>query len=267
MVQVYSQTEQARQINDLNSYVEDYCSAKGLDPSIYTAALNSQTIDPNILKDPVFQAYWQLTHLQLMEIVNPTIAQSFYAEVEQIDFDAVYPKTGDEMTASIQNLVDELSVEGTTSADSSTVQAGTRMLASTKGTTTLAGESSDSSGGNDYTDEDARELAEELGLDGMWDFLIETEEGSKSSENYLLEGLAEMDEQLTALQEALELGEMSAEEFSAGVEQISAYRQLYVGLIQNFEDAFSNLLQTFSQLLKAEEDGQMAILRNLSVSA
>lgn len=265
MVQVTYTSAHTQQINDLNSYIEDYCSANGLDPSIYTAALNSQTIDPNILKDPVFQAYWQLTYLQLSETVSPTLAQSFYAEVGEVDFELLYPKTGDEMTTSVQNLVDELN-RGGASSDSSSVQAGSRMLVSTTGTT-LSGETSNSSSGTDYTDEAARELAEELGLSGMWDFLVESEEGIKSSENFLLEGLAEMDEQLTSLQEALESGEITAEEFSAGVEQVSAYRQLYVGLVQNFEDAWSNLLQTFSQLLKAEEDGQMAIARNLSVSA
>lgn len=264
MAEVNYTTDQLQQINDLKSYIEDYCSANGIDPAVYTSALDGSTsIDPSLLSDPAFQAYWQLAYLQLMEIINPSLLQSINAEVGAIDFDSVYAAAGEEMNAYIQNLVLDnpemmaffAESDGNEQSDPEAVM---NALAN------YGVSSSADTSGSAYRDDQARDLADELGLDGMWDFLIETEEGIRSSENYLMEGLADMDQQLVELQTALQNGTITAEEFSAGVEQISAYRQIYVGLIQNFEDAFAQLLETFSQLLKAQQDGQMAIVRNLS---
>ncbi len=266
MTTVTYTSTQTDQINDLKAYIEEYCSANGIDPSVYTAALDGSTLDPAILNDPAFQAYWQLAYLQLMEMIDPALVQSVYAEVGEIDFDAVYAAADAETNEFIQNLVLD-SPELMTFFAEADGDSSTDPEAVTTALTAYSTDSESFGGGTEYTDEQARDLAQELGLDGMWDFLIETEEGMKSSENYLMEGLAEMDQQLADLSEALESGEITAEEFSAGVEQISAYRQIYVSLIQNFEDAWSTLLETFSQLLKAEEEGQMAIARNLSVSA
>ena len=267
MAEVIYTSDQQSQINDLKSYIEDYCSANGIDPSVYTSTLDGETLDPTILTDPAFQAYWHSVYGKLMEILNPTLVQSIYAETGEVDFDTLYAAAGDDMNAFIQNMVldspELMEFAAQTDGDSST---NADTVASSLAAYTGASTSSDS-GQEDYTDEDARALADDLGLDGMWDFLIGTEEGIKSSENYLLGGLSEMDQQLADLQTALDSGEITAEEFSAGVEQISSYRQVYVGLIQNFEDAWSNLLETFTQLLKAEQDGQMSIARNLSGNA
>jgi len=269
MTEISYSSDQLQQIEDLKSYIEDYCSANGIDPAVYTSALDgSTTIDPSLLADPAFQAYWQLAYLQLMELINPSLLQSINAEVGEIDFDTVYAAAGDDMNEYIQNLVMDnpelmaffAQADGNSATDPDDVINSLEAYS-------VSSDAFGDSGGDGYTDDQARDLADELGLSGMWDFLIETEEGMRSSESYLMEGLAEMDQQLIELQTALENGEISAEEFSAGVEQVSAYRQIYVGLIQNFEEAWSQLLETFSQLSKAEQEGQMAIARNLSGSA
>ncbi|MBI2339107.1 MAG: hypothetical protein HYU99_01910 [Deltaproteobacteria bacterium] len=259
-------TDQSAQIDDLKSYVEEYCEANGIDPAIYTSALDGDAIDPELLSDPAFQAYWQLAYLQLMEILYPETVQSVYAEVGEVDFDSLYAAAGDEINEFMANLVadnpDLMAFSALTDGDSETSADTVTALIEEK----LA-DAGESGGSTDYVDEQARDLAEELGLSGMWDYLIETEEGIKSTENYLMGGLAELDQQLADLQEALESGEITAEEFSAQVEGISMYRELYVGLIQNLEDAWGNLIEMFSQLLKTQQDGQMAIARNLAQNA
>ena len=259
-------TDQSAQIDDLKSYIEEYCEANGIDPAIYTSALDGQTIDPDLLNDPAFQAYWQLAYLQLMEILYPEMVQSVYAEVGEVDFDTLYAAAGDEINEFMADLVADnpelMSFAALTDGDPTT-----DAEAVSSAIETYSAEIGASGNSTDYVDEQARELAEELGLGDMWDYLIDTEEGIKSTENYLLNGLAELDQQLADLQEALESGQITAEEFSAQVEGISMYRELYVGLIQNLEDSWGNLIEMFSQLLKAQEEGQMAIARNLAQNA
>lgn len=266
MAEVTYTTNQEVQIDELKSYVEEYCEANGIDPAIYTSALDGRTIDPQLLNDPAFQAYWQLAYLQLMEILYPEMVQSVYAEVGDVDFDALYAAAGDEINRFVENLVVDspelmsfaAETDGDAATDSKAISAAIEEYSADIGT---------SENSTDYVDEQARDLAKELGLGGMWDWLIDSEEGIKSTENYLLNGLAELDQQLANLQEALESGEMTAEEFSAQVEGVSMYRELYVGLIQNLEDALGNLIEMFSQLLKKQEEGQLSIARNLAQNA
>ena len=261
-------TDQSAQIDDLKGYVEEYCEANGIDSAIYTSALDGQTIDPDLLNDPAFQAYWQLAYLQLMEILYPEMVQSVYAEVGEVDFDALYSAAGDEINQFMENLVadnpDLMAFAALTDGDSTTdpdaVSSAVESYSS--------GTSETRTSSTDYVDEQARDLLDLLGLDeNLYGPLIDTEEGIKSTENYLLNGLAELDQQLADLQEALESGQITAEEFSAQIEGVSMYRELYVGLIQNLEDAWGNLLEMFSQLLKTQQEGQMSIARNLAQNA
>ena len=105
---IYYQTSQEAQIHELQSYIEEYCQANNIDPQIYTGALDSRTgLPPDILQDPVFQAYWKLAYLQLMEILDPALFQSLYGQVgaENFDFDHVYSMVDPEFNQLLENLV------------------------------------------------------------------------------------------------------------------------------------------------------------------
>lgn len=262
---------QNQQVNDLRSYIEEYCQTNGIDPGIYTSALDGATIDPALLNDPAFQAYWQLAYLQLMEIINPLAVQSLYSEVGEIDFDALYSATDAETNEFIRNLVldnpDLMAFaairdnDGATTADA--VLQALQQRRAGRGT----GPSSDGNSPEEYVDEEARDLADELGLGGVWDWMIDNEEGILSMEGFLMQGLAEIDQQLAGLQEALESGEMSAEAFEAQAAGVNMNRDLYLGLIQNLEDALGTIIEMFSQLIKAQNDQQLALARNMNVNA
>ena len=74
-------TDQLAQIDTLKSYVEDYCNSNDIDPSIYLSGLDGNKISEDLKNDPAFQAYWQLTWLQVTEIIDPTQISSLDAQV------------------------------------------------------------------------------------------------------------------------------------------------------------------------------------------
>ncbi len=276
MIGANSGIENQQQISELKSYVEDHCRTKGIDPHVYTSFLDGKVHNPEILNDPGFQAYWKLAYLQLTEILDPTILQSGAAEIDFVNLNesstrrASYART----TASSYEAEEESAVAYTSSSSTATTSTTSSTSSDVDddddndsdeevvfagGTTSYT-----TTGSTEYTDEAARDMADESGMSGdMWDYLINTEEGIRSGENYVLNGLAEIDQQIADLQEALESGELTPEEFSAQVDQISAYRQIYVGMIQNFEDAWGNIVDMYSQLLKSIEEAFLGIARNI----
>lgn len=257
--------DQVQQINDLQAYIQEWCDTHGVDPSIYTEALDgSAAISPAMLNDPVFQAYWQLAYLRLMEIINPTLVQSLYAETGEVDFDALYAAADPETNAFIENLVVDspelMAFAVMSDGDPDTVAANIFVLLEEN-------ESADPFAEFAWTDEEAREIGEELGLGGMWDWMVGTEEGIRSTENWLFNYLSEIDQQLADMQEALASGELTAEGFSANVESVSVTRQVVVGMIQNLEEAWNNLLELYSNMVKSEHETQMGILSRSGSSA
>lgn len=262
---------QNQQIADLKNYVEEYCAQTGINPEIYTHALDGTTgIDPALLNDPAFQAYWQLAYLQLMEIINPTLVQSLYSEVGEVNFDALYARADPEMNDFIQNLVldsPEL-MSFAALADHSAAtdpQAVMQALTAAISPPTPAGEGGAASEEDptQYTDEVARRLKEEFGLSGAWDWLIGTEEGIRSSENFLMGELAGMDQKLADLKDGLKNHTLSADEFNADVGQISSYRTYIMGVTQNLESALSQLVDMMSKVIKQRADMLQAISQNM----
>lgn len=276
MPEISYTASQTEQIDNLRSYVEDYCQTRGIDPAIYTSALEDGTagIDPALLNDPIFQAYWQLAYLQLMEVINPTLVQSLYAEVGvggEVNFDMIYNATDPETREFIRKLVldspELMAFAALSDYDSETnPQAVLEALASE---IPPAGEGGAGVEGdpNTFVNEDARALAEEFGLTGSWEWLIGTEEGIRSTESFLMEGLNQLDSQLLALQGQFESGNMPAESFQAQVGQISTYREVYVGLLQQLESALSQVMEMMSQLVKQRTDMGMALSRNIGGGA
>lgn len=258
-------SDQLSQINNLKSYVEDYCETQGIDPTIYTAALDGNTIDPQVLNDPAFQAYWQLAYLRLMELINPTVSQSGAGDVE-INYETVRASASTEMDQFVKELLmDSPELMGFFAGqddDPSTTSQQVINLIRSKSTVLPPPTAVDAA---TYVDEDARSLGQNLGLSSnMWDWLISTEEGTRTTENHLMGSLADMDQKLASLEEALRGGTISADEFKSKADGISTYRQMHVSLIQNLEDSWGNLLELFSNLLKAQQEGQQALVRNLN---
>ena len=272
MAQISYTEGQTHQINDLKNYVEDYCQTNGIDPAMYTNALDGATgIDPALLNDPVFQAYWQLAYLQLMEIINPSLVQSLYSEVGEVSFDALYARADPELNEFIRNLVtDSPELMGfaamsdySADTDPRVVMAELQRRVASPPPVAASSESGSSVTSIDYVDEDFRKIKEEFKLSGMWDWLLNTEEGIRSSENFLMGELSNLDQQLADLKDALEAHTLSPEAFAADASKISTYREYLVGLIQNFENNLSQLMTMMSQIIKQRSDMMQSLSQNM----
>lgn len=263
---IYYQTAQEQQINDLKSYIEDYCQTNNIDPTVYTGALDSRTgLPPDILQDPVFQAYWKLAYLQLMEILDPALVQSLYGQVgaDNFDFDHVYSLVDPEFNQFLENLVvdnPELMAFLAQSDGNPDTSPEEVMAAISQLTQGLVPEP--------YVAEDARRLIEELGVDnGLVNALLSTEEGIRATEQSILMSLAEMDAELAELRTALREGTMNADEFNAVVGQISANRQVNISMLGDIEGNLSNMFQLFSNLLQTQTEALSQIVRNWNSGA
>lgn len=254
-------TGRAGEIDQLTSYINEYCEARGIDPEQYTAYLDgNRALDPAIFEDPGFQAYWQVSYLQLVEILDPPLIQSVYAQVGDVNFDEVYSRADPEFNEFLENLImDSPELLAFAAAEDGTI--------SEDAVWQFLEEETASPYDTDYVDEQARALQEEFGLGGMWDHLINTEEGILSLENALVMTLTELDQGLEALRQSLAEGTISEDEFSAEFQMNSAYRGTILGLIQSLDDTLSNQLEMFSELIESEDNLQLAIARNLSISS
>lgn len=259
MATVNYTTEQLQQIQDLQQYIQE----TGADVELYTKALDGQTIDPQLLNDPAFQAYWKLAFLRLTEILNPEAIMAGNGDVDMLDFDAVYASTDPAYRDFLKQLIlDSPELMGfAADIDSDEATSSAEILSYiekhiSKG---LAVEEAP----YQYIDEEARALKEELGLGDMWDWLIGTEEGVRSAETALLGELADLDQQQLEAIRAMRSGEMNETEASAQLDSISALRQVYLGAIQQLEENWKNILELFSQLLKKQDELVDGVVRNL----
>lgn len=259
MASINYTSEQQGQIDALKSYVNEYCESHNIDPEVYTKYLdNQQSIDPALLNDPIFQAYWKVTYLQLMEVINPELLQSISGEAGEINFDEVYAHAGDDINNFIMQLVsDDPELMAFAAASDQNAATDPNFIR-----TLLEGPS----GGDPavYVDEEARRMAQEWQLGGMFDSLISQEEQNKTAQNHLLMGLAEMDQQYAQLTEALSNGDMSAQ---PKLTQLAQNRELYLQMIQKLEESLSTILALFSQLLKSISESQRSIINNIRGSS
>lgn len=252
-------SEQQSQIDTLKSYVNEYCESHNIDPEVYTKYLdNKQSIDPALLNDPIFQAYWKVTYLQLLEMISPEVLQSVVGEAGEINFDEVYAHAGDDINNFIMQLVsDDPELMAFVAASDQNAATDPNYIR-----TLLEGPS----GGDPaiYVDEEARQMAQEWQLGGMFDSLISQEEQTRTAQNHLLMGLAEMDQQYAELTEALSQGDMTAQ---PKLTQLAQNRELYLQMAQKLEESLTTILNLFSQLLKSMNESQRAIANNIRGSS
>lgn len=263
------QSKEGRMANDINKLTDlqsfyDYCETNNIDPKIYTAALDDgNALDPSILTDPAFQHYWQLTYLKLMEILNPALIQSVYAETGEIDFDKVYARAGNTWNDAIQEMVldspELLGFGALTDNDPTTLNSEVMDELALY----LKENGKDA---NDYIDSEARDMKDKLGLGGMYDWLIGTEEGMRSAENGVMAQIADMNELYAELSKGIQDGTMSPDAANAQIQQLNASMQMATGMIQNIEKTLSSIVEQMTNMVKERNDGQMAIIRNVNVN-
>lgn len=274
------------QMEDLSSYLQSYCKETGKDFAFYAATLDqSKTIDPALLNDPAFMAYWRLMSLQLTEIVNPISINSDEAMIVLPEnFDSLYPATSEEMTEFNQEAVSNdssysaflVTNDANQSSDSllSSFQSAAATSGDTTGMVSASGETSTADVSAGYDMEvggetssmdyaaDAREFAAKYGYEDELAYAIGTQEGIRSTEGSILTMLAEMDQQLVDLKEALQTGAISAEEFAADAENISIYRETLLGMMNQLESSLMTVFETLSKLVEQAIEGRMAIINN-----
>jgi len=283
-------TDQLAQIDTLKSYVEDYCNSNDIDPSIYLSGLDGNKISEDLKNDPAFQAYWQLTWLQVTEIIDPTQISSLDAQVGEVDFNALYAAQDAETNALITDLIsDDPALMAYVLKESGQVEASDSLLALFTAANTAAATSttvdsyaaalglglgdipdevsgtttSDTLNNNMFEANDARDLAAQYDLGEGFDWLISTEEGIRSTESSIFGYLAEMDQQLVDLKDALDTGKITAEEFSADSSNISVYRETMLGMLQQLETSLSSVMEMYSKLIEQANEMQMSTINNM----
>lgn len=284
------------EIDELRHYILENFSNNQIDLALYSDSLDDKgKIDAELLKDPVFAAFWQLQSLLLKEIEEPTQINSAEASVSDSYLDDAYNRTQQDYQNYVQELASQdndirnyliaeqqtqtqsqswaaslntaFSKAATTSSQSSqTVVAGSQsvsgysMMASTTDTDNTTTAEVDAIN-YDYT-QDARELGERLGLGGIYSDAVEFEQLVQETTAGIFTALSEMDQQLVQLKEALESGSISATEFEADMSTISASREALLAVLQHTTNALTTTMEMYSQLVKQAVDGAQSIANN-----
>lgn len=272
-------SSQNQQIEDLRSYVQDYCQTNGIDPAIYTQALDpGNSLDPQLLNDPAFVAYWQLAYLQLMEIINPTAIQSLYTEVGEVNFDLLFTRTAEsnpELNELVRRIVAD-SPELMAAVAASDTDVATDPLEVMNLILAHIPSSQGAASGEEgeepvedplqFVDHGARKWKEEFGLSDAWDDIIEMEETNLSWQNFSLNEMAELDAQVAKITDALRGGKVSADEMEANkadLQSISQQKQFYMGMLQNFQQTLNTRMELISKMLKTQNESMQAVVNNL----
>lgn len=268
MAQVNYSSDQINQIADLQAYLE----ANNIDPTVYMAAIDGNAIDTDLKNDPAFQAYWQLTYLQLTEILNPTMINSPEGDVGEIDFQALYDSASPEYNQFIEDLIADDPSIMTVLGNEANQQTDTLLgaIQTATGGSETAGVTGDYDvdgaigGSENYMgySADARSIGEQYDLGEGYDWIIQTEEGIRAAEGSIMTTLAEMDQMLVDLKEGLQSGTISAEQFAADAENISVYRETYLGMMQQLETSLMTVMEMISKIIEQATETNMAIVNN-----
>lgn len=260
-------SDQIAQLEQLRQEIEAYCEANGIDPNIYLSALDGGTIDEDLKNDPVFQAYWELAYRQLVEIIAPTEIYSEYGSIDEIDFDTLYELT-ESYDPSINSFIETLLADDPElmayyqALETGDVDAGTAVLMEINQLyVEEAAEAAEDAEEYLYTQED-RDYAEEHDLTEEFTSLLDTIEATRAAETSIMTQLAEMDQTLAELAEAMNSGEISTEEYSAEVESLSASREMLMTMLQALESSLSTILEMYSKLLEQMRDMESSIASN-----
>lgn len=261
-------SDQIAQLEQLRQEIEAYCEANNIDPNIYLSALDGGTIDEDLKNDPVFQAYWELAYRQLLEIIAPTEIYSGYGGIDEIDFDTLYELT-ETYDPSINSFIETLLADDPElmayyqALETGDVDAGTAVLMEINQLYVEAAEEAAEDTEEYLYTEDSRAYAEEHDLTEEFEGILDTIEATRAAETGIMTQLAEMDQTLAELAEAMNSGEISTEEYSAEVESLSASREMLMTMLQALESSLATILEMYSKLLEQMRDMEASITSNI----
>lgn len=260
-------TDQVAQMEALQDYITEYCESQGIDPSTFVDSIDGD-LSADFLNDPVFQAYWNMAYLQLMYLLSggsPSVSASGEIEYPD-DLMSVYNDASQEMIDYVTNLLNDdpqlmvfFAMQTGEFQEGDTADSLLALISQTEASTST---DSDDSTEDEYTNTVAREFVEKYGSSDSLDWLIEYEEGIRAAEGSILDYLAEMDQQMVELTEALEGGTMSAEEYEAEMESLSSYREVMLTMLQSLESTMSNVMEMYSKMIENAQEMQMAVINN-----
>lgn len=275
MSEISYTTDQLAQMDQLREYISDYCSSNGIDPNTYVSALDG-SITADLQNDPAFQAYWQLAYLQLVYLLSggsPDVSSSGEVTYDEDELMAAYNAAASDpdqnyiLELANQMLQDDPELMAFFTTQTEGVDAGNTLLSminlSEATTTTSDTEASSEDDEGLYVDEMAREFAEKYGSGEGIEWIIEYEETIINAEGSILSQLAEMDQQLVELTEALNNGSMTAEEYQAQTDSLSAYRQTMLAMLQQLQDNLANVMEMYSKLVEQANEMAMAVVNNM----
>ena len=260
---------QLAQMDQLKEYIEEYCEAQGIDSSTFVDSIDGN-LSADYLNDPIFQAYWNMAYLQLLYLLSggsPSVASN--GEIEYPDnLMEVYNSASQEMLDYCTSLLSDnpelmvfFAMQTGDFQEGDTANSLLALISQTEASTSTELETEDDSE-DEYTNTIAREFIAKYGSSESLDWLIEYEEGIRATESSILDYLAEMDQQLVELTEALEGGSMSAEEYQAEMESISSYREIMLTMLQSLESTMSNVMEMYSKMIENMQEMQMAVINN-----
>jgi len=263
MVTINHTSEQSAQIDQLKNYVEDYCQQNGIDPKMYTSYLDNKNaaLDPSIINDPIFQAYWQLSHLQLTEIINPIPLQSLSSEVGDVDLDKLYST----VDLNTQSLLEQI-----VGSDPSLAGISSQLnMESPQEVLKYLNDSTPPPEAKAYAKEGGVKKVEktQVGAGGLFDWLEGTQDGLESVEKWAMGGLADIDAYIASLQEMIETGKIDPQKADILSKEAIASRETYVLFMQQSQGRLNQIMDLFSALLKSIRDTQNSVARNYSAPA
>lgn len=270
MAKIEYTADQLQQIASLQQYVEAELQKRGIeDDGLYMSALDGQTIDPALLNDPIFQAYWQLTYYKLMEILQPETLQALSAEVGEVDFNTLYAAVDDETNEFVNQLLldapELMQFAALTDDDESTDPK--EVLAYLMSTVPPASLGEPSAVLPSFTNQEARDAVKRLGLnEDMWDWIISTEEGGKASQANLLQMLADLDQQMFALSDALKTGKIDSTKFDTEVRDVQSQRAFLFEMINETQGRLNTMMMEISKILRDDNSNKLRILGNIGGS-
>ncbi|HBF13670.1 MAG TPA: hypothetical protein DDW49_09870 [Deltaproteobacteria bacterium] len=261
----YTEAQRA-QIEELREYLR----SQGVDPDVYMRALDGQGIDPAILNDPDFQAYWRLTYLQLLEILDPPLFNSLPGQLDEA-YEEGQRIAGAELNALIEKLATDspelMAYFAAHDADPNTTPEQIIGMLAAQGLINPIDEHNDSGDNNsEFVDEGARHLSEEYGLGGTYDYLIETEEGMMTARNSLFAEIANRQLEAARLFEQYMNGDLdlTEEQFNAKMDLIKGPIEILMAQANIIDKTLNQIFEQFSKLEKDRQEGLQSVIRNIA---
>lgn len=255
----------------LSAYLTSVLHMSEEEAAVYLSTNNydGQTIDAAILQDPAFQAYWQMTYLKLMEIIDPTLVMAGYAveggNLEAL-FNYVYARadqtTNDNLETMALDNVNLFGLSADVDGDPNTdpqaiVDAANAWEAANSG-----------SSGYDYVNEEAYQMLEDTELDNeaMLTYAISFGDYSKNFISYCQDQTIQIMAEFASITDLLNSGEITPEVASGMYGQQTATMQFWNGLQQNALSQDNTVLELFSEMVKADSQAKQQVIGNVKAT-